>query len=147
MFVIPVVNGPNLDCLEKRPSVHYGGRSFEAFLGGLRERYPHCIIPYVQSDEEGVLVRELKELSLSSEKVVGIILNAAAYSHTSVALRDTVELLALPVVEVHISNIYARETFRHKSLLSAVCQGTISGLGLYGYEAALRYLLERKGGE
>lgn len=147
MFVIPVVNGPNLDCLEKRPAVHYGGVCFETFLEALKERYPRCVIPYFQSDEEGALVRKMKELASGSEAVAGIILNAGAYSHTSLALRDTIELLALPVVEVHISNIYAREDFRHKSLLSAVCQGTISGLGLYGYEAALRYLLDRKGGE
>ena len=116
----------------------YGTASFEDFLEMLQAQFTEiAYIHYFQSNHEGALIDKLHEIGFGSE---GIILNAGGYTHTSVALRDAVSAIPSPVVEVHISNVYAREEFRHKSLLSAVCKGVIAGMGLQGYMFALQYL-------
>lgn len=132
-----IVNGPNLNLLGQREPEKYGVTSFEAFLEGLRKTNPGLDIAYFQSNVEGELIDHLHEVGFGSS---GIVLNAGGYTHTSVALRDAVAAINSPVVEVHVTNVYAREEFRHVSLLSPVCQGVICGLGLEGYAAALRAL-------
>lgn len=140
---ITIINGPNLNLLGKREPDIYGHISFEAYLEQLRKRFADVDIQYLQSNEEGVLIDAIHEAGFSRD---GIVLNAGGYSHTSVALRDAVASVPAPVVEVHISNIFAREPFRHHSLLSAVCQGCICGLGLEGYVLAIQYFLSQKQG-
>jgi len=133
-----IINGPNLNLLGKREPTIYGTASFEDFLEMLQAQFTEiAYIHYFQSNHEGALIDKLHEIGFGSE---GIILNAGGYTHTSVALRDAVSAIPSPVVEVHISNVYAREEFRHKSLLSAVCKGVIAGMGLQGYMFALQYL-------
>jgi 3-dehydroquinate dehydratase-2 len=132
-----ILNGPNLNLLGKREPDQYGNASFGEFLEGLRRTFPDCEIDYFQSNVEGELINYLHEVGFHS---AGIILNAGGYTHTSVALRDAVAAIASPVMEVHITNIHAREEFRHVSLLSPVCKGVICGLGLEGYSAAIRAL-------
>jgi len=138
MLRITIINGPNLNLLGKREPEIYGHTSFEAYLDQLRKRFPGVDIQYFQSNEEGALINALHEAGFSRD---GILLNAGGYSHTSVALRDAVAAIPAPVVEVHISNIFARESFRHHSLLSAVCRGCICGLGLEGYALGVQYFL------
>ncbi|SFV28949.1 type II 3-dehydroquinate dehydratase [Thermoflavifilum thermophilum] len=138
MLRITIINGPNLNLLGKREPEIYGRSSFEAYLDQLRKRFPGVDIQYFQSNEEGALINALHEAGFSRD---GILLNAGGYSHTSVALRDAVAAIPAPVVEVHISNIFARESFRHHSLLSAVCRGCICGLGLEGYALGVQYFL------
>ncbi len=140
---IHIINGPNLDLLGTREPAMYGHRSFEDYLVELRKRYPEEEFTYTQSNEEGVLVRVLREAGVDHD---GIILNAAGYSHTSAALRDSIAVVVKPVVEVHISNIHAREDFRHNTVTGAVCAGVISGFGLEGYSLAVQYLLDRSNG-
>jgi 3-dehydroquinate dehydratase II len=129
-----IINGPNLNLLGKREPSIYGSTSFETYLDELRQDFPAVEIAYFQSNIEGELINYLHEIGFSS---AGILLNAGGYTHTSVALRDAISAIATPVVEVHLSNIYAREAFRHTSLLSAVCKGSISGFGLMSYRLAL----------
>lgn len=133
---IVIINGPNLNLLGKRESHIYGERDFESFLTELKTQFPELNIKYFQSNIEGVLIDKLHEIGFEYD---GVVLNAGGYTHTSVALRDAIKGIEAPVVEVHISNIYSREEFRHKSLLSAVCKGVICGLGLYSYTAALNF--------
>lgn len=130
---ILIVNGPNLNLLGSRETQIYGNVSFEVFLTELKSK-SNAEISYFQSNVEGELINVLQEA-----KVDGIILNAGGYTHTSVALRDCIAAISTPVVEVHISNITARESFRHESLLSPVCAGCIFGFGMRGYELALGY--------
>lgn len=137
---ILIVNGPNLNLLGKRQPQLYGSRSFEDFFAELREQFPAVALEYFQSNHEGHLIDKLHEAGFS---VDGIVLNAGALTHTSIALADAVAAIPAPVVEVHISNVHARETFRHHSFLSAHCAGCIVGLGLMGYGLAVRYLMER----
>ncbi|MBK8338889.1 MAG: 3-dehydroquinate dehydratase [Flavobacteriales bacterium] len=142
MHRILILNGPNLDLLGTREPHIYGNRSFEDFLGDLRTAYPEMAFTYAQSNVEGELVAHLRAASQDQD---AIILNAAGYSHTSVALRDTIAVLKVPVVEIHISNIHGREDFRHRTLTGAVCAGVITGFGLEGYRLAVDHLLRRAG--
>lgn len=135
---IQIINGPNLNLLGVREPGVYGRESFTDFLPRLCSRYPEADIHYFQSNIEGELVTKIQETGFS---VAGIILNAGGYTHTSVALHDAIGAVAAPCVEVHISNIYAREEFRHKSIITAKCAGLISGLGLEGYALAVHWLL------
>jgi 3-dehydroquinate dehydratase-2 len=130
---ILIVNGPNLNLLGSRETQIYGNVSFADFLTELKSK-SSAEISYFQSNVEGELLNVLQEA-----EVDGIILNAGGYTHTSVALRDCIAAISTPVVEVHISNITARESFRHESMLSPVCAGCIFGFGLKGYELAVRY--------
>jgi 3-dehydroquinate dehydratase II len=133
-----ILHGANLNLLGKREPDIYGAVSFEDFLQVLQAQFADIAqIHYFQSNHEGALIDKLQEVGFQAD---GIVLNAGGYSHTSVALRDAISAIITPVVEVHISNIYAREEFRHTSLLSAVCKGTLTGLGLHGYTFALQYL-------
>ncbi|GHV51459.1 3-dehydroquinate dehydratase [Bacteroidia bacterium] len=134
MKKIIIINGPNLNLLGKREPDVYGNTSFEGYLEGLRGRYPQHEIGYFQSNIEGELINKIQETGFSYD---GIILNAGAYTHTSIALRDAVKSIATPVVEVHISNVHAREEFRHTSMISAVCKGVVLGFGLDSYRLAL----------
>ncbi|HZK63576.1 MAG TPA: type II 3-dehydroquinate dehydratase [Puia sp.] len=135
---IAIINGPNLNLLGTREPGIYGRQTFEEFLKTLKEKYADVQIDYFQSNVEGELVNELQRVGFSYD---GILLNAAAYTHTSVALGDAIGAIRSPVIEVHISNVSAREEFRKLSYISAKCVGTIAGLGLKGYELALRYFL------
>ena len=135
---IAIINGPNLNLLGTREPGIYGRQTFEEFLKTLKEKYADVQIDYFQSNVEGELVNELQRVGFSYD---GILLNAAAYTHTSVVLGDAIGAIRSPVIEVHISNVSAREEFRKLSYISAKCVGTIAGLGLKGYELALRYFL------
>lgn len=137
---IAIINGPNLNLLGKREPNVYGNLSFEDFLKTLKNNYPNLDIHYFQSNVEGELINKLHEFGFTFD---GIILNAGAYTHTSVAIADAIAGIKAPVVEVHISNIFAREDFRHVSFLGAKCVGSISGLGLKGYELALDYFVKK----
>lgn len=138
---IAIINGPNLNLLGKREPGIYGSASFEDFLQQLRQNYPAVSIDYFQSNIEGELVNEIQRVGFDYD---GIILNPAAYTHTSVAIGDAIAAINTPVVEVHISNVHAREEFRKLSHVSAKAAGSIIGLGLKGYELALQYLLDKK---
>jgi 3-dehydroquinate dehydratase-2 len=138
---IQIINGPNLNLLGVREEDIYGSRDFENYFEELRQRFPQTELHYFQSNIEGELVNKIHEVGFSFH---GILLNAGAYTHTSIALHDAIGAVKTPVVEVHISNIYAREEFRHKSIISSKCKGLISGLGLEGYSLAIAYLLQSK---
>ena len=133
---IALVNGPNLNLLGSREPQIYGTQTFENYLDSLRLKHPTVDFEYFQSNVEGELINYLQKCNAK-----GMILNGGGYSHTSVALRDCISSISIPVVEVHISNIAGRESFRHESLLSPVCVGCIFGFGLKGYELALNYFL------
>ena len=136
---ILIINGPNLNLLGKREPGIYGAESFEEFLEQLKEEYPNINIQYFQSNIEGEIVESIQN---AENKYTAILLNAAAYTHTSVAIHDAIGAISVPVLEVHISNIYKREEYRHKSIISSKCVGMISGLGLKGYKLGLEYFLE-----
>ena len=136
-MTLHIVNGPNLNLLGQREPEKYGSTSFEAHLDNLRAQFSEVELAYFQSNVEGELINHLHDVGFTSD---GIVLNAGGYTHTSVALRDAVAAVEAPVIEVHIPNVHARESFRHVSLLSPVCSGVICGLGLEGYAAALRAL-------
>jgi 3-dehydroquinate dehydratase-2 len=129
-----IINGPNLNLLGAREPDVYGNRTFDTYLDELKTAYPQCEIFYFQSNVEGELIDKIHETGFSFD---GIILNAGAYTHTSIALHDAIKAVATPVVEVHISNVYAREAFRHQSFLSAACRGVILGFGMDSYRLAL----------
>lgn len=139
MKKIIIVNGPNLNLLGVREPDVYGSQTFEDYLAQLRQSFPDLQIDYYQSNVEGELINKIQEVGFSYD---GIILNAGGYSHTSVAIHDAIAAVAAPVVEVHISNIFAREEYRHHSLISPVAKGIICGLGLPGYRLAVEYLLQ-----
>ena len=140
MKKIQIINGPNLNLLGKREPDVYGKTSFEDFTQVLNKRFPGCELHYYQSNVEGEIINKLHEVGFSFD---GIVLNAAAYTHTSVAIHDAIGAIKTPVVEVHISNVYAREEFRHKSLITSKCAGLITGFGLEGYAMAIGYLLTK----
>ena len=131
---IVIVNGPNLNLLGKREPSVYGSKTFEAFFSELSEKYPSIELFHFQSNIEGEIINALQEHGFNSD---GIILNAAAYTHTSVGIGDAVKAVECPVVEVHISNVYQRESFRHESFIAPNALGVIAGFGLFGYELAL----------
>lgn len=132
---IIIINGPNLNLLGKREPEVYGQTSFESYFTDLEKAFPQIELSYYQSNVEGELINKLHEVGFSYD---GIILNAGGYTHTSVALADAVSAITTPLVEVHISNIFAREEYRHVSLISKHCVGIISGFGLKSYELALK---------
>ena len=138
MKKIEIINGPNLNLTGKREPEIYGHVTMEEMVAALRSRFPEAEIGYYQSNVEGELINHLHEVGFTAD---GIILNAGGYSHTSVAIHDAVAAIKSPVVEVHISNIYAREEYRRHSLLSEVCRGVVCGLGLNGYRLAVEGLL------
>lgn len=132
---ICIINGPNLNLLGKRETNIYGSLSFEEFLDTLRQKHPEVQFDYFQSNIEGELIDKLQQVGYSA---TGILLNAGAYTHTSVGIGDAVKAIETPVVEVHISNTFAREEFRHDSFISAHAKGVIIGFGLQSYELALQ---------
>jgi 3-dehydroquinate dehydratase II len=140
-MTIAIINGPNLNLLGKREPDVYGSTGFDTYLAELKQKFPEVEISYFQSNIEGELINEIQRIGFT---VNGIVFNPAGYTHTSVAIGDAVAAIRAPVVEVHISNIHAREEFRHLSHVSAKAVGTICGLGLTGYELAIRYLLQYK---
>ena len=136
---IQIINGPNLNLLGKREPEKYGTVSFEEYLSKLRIRFPSIQIDYFQSNIEGEIISRIQETGFSCD---GIILNAGGYTHTSVSIADAVASVKIPVIEVHITNIAAREEFRHNSLVGRFCRGSIIGLGLDGYRLALEAFTE-----
>lgn len=139
---ILVINGPNLNLLGKREPDIYGTRTFEDFFQEMKTQFPQVELEYFQSNHEGALLDKLHEAGFVSD---GIVLNAGAFTHTSIALADAVGAITAPVIEVHISNVHQREAFRHHSYLSAKCVGSIVGLGLEGYRLAVMYFLRKNG--
>lgn len=138
---IIIINGPNLNLLGKREPEIYGSKSFDDYLERLKNEFSDIDLEFFQSNIEGELVDKIQQAGFDYE---GIILNAAGFTHTSVAISDAIAAVTTPVLEVHISNIYARETYRHKSIISAHCIGLISGLGLESYKLALQHFADRK---
>ena len=135
---IQTINGPNLNLLGVREPDVYGSTGFETYLANLRKQYPQAEIEYFQSNVEGTLVDKIHEVGFSFD---GIVLNAGAYTHTSVALLDAIKAVSTPVIEVHISNVHQREAFRHHSMISAGCKGVICGFGLDSYRLAIEAFL------
>lgn len=135
---ILIMNGPNINLLGKREPSIYGSVTFEDYLASLRARYADVQIDYFQSNIEGELINKIHEAGF---EVDGIVLNAGAYTHTSIALQDAIRAVSAPVIEVHISNVHARESFRHVSMIASACKGVICGLGLNSYRLALEDLL------
>jgi 3-dehydroquinate dehydratase-2 len=135
---IIIINGPNLNLLGKREPEVYGNITFENYFDELKSKYPTLELSYFQSNIEGELIDKIQEVGFTYE---GIILNAAAYTHTSVGIGDAVKAITTPVIEVHISNTFARETFRHQSFISPNAKGIIIGFGLKSYELALQSFL------
>ncbi|HLN19840.1 MAG TPA: type II 3-dehydroquinate dehydratase [Bacteroidales bacterium] len=136
---IGIINGPNLNLLGKREPEKYGTSSFEDFFTVLQKRYPEISFHYFQSNIEGEIINELHRTGFSFD---GIVLNAGAYSHTSVAITDAVAAITSPVIEVHITNVAAREGFRHTSLIGRSCIGSISGFGVDSYRLAVEAMIE-----
>ncbi|MDR0438327.1 MAG: type II 3-dehydroquinate dehydratase [Bacteroidales bacterium] len=137
MKKIAIINGPNLNLLGTREPEIYGNQTFEAYFKQLQTKFPNVELTYFQSNVEGEIINKLHEIGFSYD---GIILNAAGYTHTSVSIADAVKSITIPVIEVHISNVYAREEFRHKSLIAPNCKGVITGLGLLVYDLAIESL-------
>ncbi|WP_207496900.1 type II 3-dehydroquinate dehydratase [Aridibaculum aurantiacum] len=137
---IAIINGPNLNLLGKREPGIYGSETFEGFLDQLRKEYPAVNFTFFQTNVEGELINYLQQVGFDHD---GIILNPGGYTHTSVALGDAIAAITTPVIEVHISNVHAREEFRKISHVSAKARGTISGLGLKGYALAVQFFLDK----
>ncbi len=137
---ILIVNGPNLNLLGKRETSIYGDQSFEQYFETLKSRFKDVELHYYQSNVEGEIINKLHEVGFTFD---GIVLNAGAYTHTSVAIHDAIGGIKTPVIEVHISNVYSREEFRHKSLITSKCVGLLTGFGLEGYAMAINYFLTR----
>ncbi|MEY2629865.1 MAG: 3-dehydroquinate dehydratase [Bacteroidota bacterium] len=135
---IMIINGPNLNLLGKREPEIYGDTTFEDFFQHLQKKYPSLELRYFQSNVEGELITKIQEVGFSYD---GILLNAAAYTHTSVGIGDAVKAITTPVIEVHISNTFARESFRHQSFISPNAKGIVIGFGLKSYELALQSFL------
>ncbi len=139
-----IINGPNLNLLGRREPELYGSQSFEEFYTDLQKKYPAVRLDYFQSNVEGEIINKIQDRGFTFD---GIVLNAGGYTHTSLAIADAIAAIKIPVIEVHISNIFAREEFRHVSFLGAKCKGSISGLGLVGYELAVEWFLKNKSGK
>ena len=136
---ITIINGPNLNLTGRREQTLYGIKSFDTFFTELKEKYTTIDLQYYQSNVEGELINKLHHVGFDQH---GIIINAGGYTHTSVAMGDAIKAIETPCVEVHISNIMARESFRHQSYIAANCVGSIIGLGLKGYDLAIEFLME-----
>ena len=134
-----ILNGPNLNLLGKREPGIYGNNSMESYFAALQERFPSVSLEYYQSNVEGELINKLHEVGFTYD---GVVLNAGAYTHTSVAIHDAIKVISTPVVEVHISNVYQRETYRHTSLITGACVGVIGGFGMDSYRLAIEALLQ-----
>lgn len=134
---IAIVNGPNLNLLGQRDQSVYGNEDFLSYLGKLREKFESVELEYFQSNVEGEIINYLQAVSSDA-----VIINAGGYTHTSVAIRDCIDAISTPVVEVHISNVAARESFRHESMLTPVCKGCVFGFGLKSYDLAIQYFLD-----
>jgi 3-dehydroquinate dehydratase-2 len=137
-MTIAVINGPNLNLLGRRQPHIYGNQSFEAYWPSLETAFPDCKLTYFQSNSEGALIDELHRIGFD---VAGIVINAGAYTHTSLALADAIAAIEAPVVEVHLSNIFAREPIRQQSLIAAQCKGSISGFGMHSYNLGIQALI------
>jgi 3-dehydroquinate dehydratase-2 len=138
---IQIINGPNLNLLGIREPEVYGFSSFVAYLKDLKDKYPTISIEYYQSNIEGEIINKIHETGFSYQ---GIILNAGAYTHTSVAIHDAIKAIQTPVIEVHISNVHSREEFRHQSLIAAACRGVITGFGLDSYRLAVEAIVGQR---
>jgi 3-dehydroquinate dehydratase-2 len=138
---IQIINGPNLNLLGVREKSIYGDTNFETYLDSLRKRYANITINYYQSNVEGEIINKLHEIGFSYD---GIVLNAGAYTHTSIAIADAIAAINTPVIEVHISNVHKREAFRHHSMLAASCRGVIAGFGMDSYRLAIENLVNEK---
>lgn len=139
MKKIQIINGPNLNLLGKREPTVYGNASFEDYLSELRARFPQCEISYYQSNVEGEIINKIHEVGFEYD---GIVLNAGAYTHTSIALHDAIKAVTTPVVEVHISNVHARESFRHVSMISAACRSDSVWAGFVSVGDRIVYVIE-----
>lgn len=137
---IQIINGPNINLLGKREPSIYGSVSFEDYLAQLRAKYADIQIDYFQSNIEGEMIDRIQQVGFEAD---GIVLNAGAYTHTSIALQDAIRAVTAPVIEVHISNVHARESFRHVSMISCACLGVICGFGLDSYRLAVEALVEK----
>ncbi|WP_212002936.1 type II 3-dehydroquinate dehydratase [Chitinophaga sp. HK235] len=135
---IAIINGPNLNLLGKREPGIYGSESFEDYFQKLQKSFPSVELSYFQHNVEGEIINYLHEIGFSYD---GILLNAGGYTHTSVAIRDAIAAIKAPVIEIHISNVYAREEFRHTSLIAAKCVGSICGLGMNGYRLGVQHFV------
>ncbi|MDR6941508.1 type II 3-dehydroquinate dehydratase [Mucilaginibacter pocheonensis] len=135
---IQIINGPNLNLLGIREKSIYGNTNFDTYLDELRKHYANITINYYQSNVEGEIINKLHEIGFSFD---GIVMNAGAYTHTSIAIADAIAAINTPVIEVHISNVYKREEFRHSSMLAASCKGVIAGFGMDSYRLAVENLL------
>ncbi len=141
MMKLQIINGPNINLLGKREPSIYGEESFESYLSRLKKLYPAIELDYFQSNIEGEMINKIHEVGFSYD---GIILNAGAYTHTSIALQDAIRAITAPVIEVHISNVHTREEFRHKSMISCACLGVICGFGLDSYRLGIEALLQKQ---
>jgi 3-dehydroquinate dehydratase-2 len=135
---IIIINGPNLNLLGKREPEIYGHQTFEQYFEVLKDKFGQVDLSYFQSNHEGLLIDKIHEVGFSFD---GIILNAGGFTHTSIALADSISAVKTPVIEVHISNVYARESFRHHSYISSVAKGSIIGFGLRGYDLAIQTMM------
>jgi 3-dehydroquinate dehydratase-2 len=135
---IQIINGPNLNLLGVREKSIYGSADFESYLAELQNHFTNITINYYQSNVEGEIINKLHEVGFSCD---GIVLNAGAYTHTSIAIADAIAGIKTPTIEVHISNVYKREEFRHHSMLAASCKGVIAGFGMHSYRLAIESLL------
>ncbi|WP_165041041.1 type II 3-dehydroquinate dehydratase [Dysgonomonas sp. ZJ709] len=134
---IQIINGPNLNLLGKREPDIYGNASFDTYFIQLQQLFgSECELHYFQSNHEGAIIDKIHDVGFSYD---GIVLNAGAYTHTSIAIHDAIKAVTTPTIEVHISNIHTREEFRHKSMIAPACKGSVVGLGLFSYELAVRY--------
>ncbi len=138
---ILIINGPNLNLLGKREPEIYGHQTFEDYFTLLKKKYKQIKLSYFQSNSEGALIDKIHEVGFSYD---GIVINAGAYTHTSIAIGDAIGGITTPVIEVHISNIHAREAYRHRSYLAAKCVGSIVGLGLMGYDLGIGFFISKK---
>jgi 3-dehydroquinate dehydratase-2 len=136
---IQIINGPNLNLLGKREPGIYGNEGFEAFFEKLKSTFPAVELYYFQSNVEGEIINQLHQVGFSYD---GIVMNAGAYTHTSIAIADAVAAIKTPVIEVHISNVYAREEFRHHSMMAKNCKGIITGFGMQSYQLAVQSFIE-----
>ncbi len=136
---IQIINGPNLNLLGTREPTVYGSQTFEAYYLDLKSKFPNVELDYFQSNTEGLIIDKLHEVGFTYD---GIVLNAGAYTHTSIAIADAIRSITVPVIEVHISNVFKREEFRHHSYLSEACKGCIVGFGLDSYRLAVDAMLQ-----
>jgi 3-dehydroquinate dehydratase II len=139
LMKIQIINGPNLNLLGVREKSIYGSASFDDYLVDLRKQYPQVEIAYYQSNVEGELINKLHEVGFSYD---GVVINAGAYTHTSIAIADAIAAINTPVIEVHISNVYKREEFRHSSMLASNCKGVIAGFGLDSYRLGIENFIK-----